>query len=143
MGCDIHAHFEIKVAGKWEHYTIPDIGRNYPLFERMAGVRGDNKNAMAAPRGLPDDISIVTALDANRWEGDGHSHSWLSALEIAQLEEWGIANLKLRHDYLRQWDMEMEWHCYFFSNSFAGFTRYPSDNIEGIEDLRIVFWFDN
>lgn len=27
MGCDIHAHFEIKVNNEWLHYSKPDIYR--------------------------------------------------------------------------------------------------------------------
>ena len=49
MGCDIHAHFEIKVDGEWLHYSQANINRNYRLFEKMAGVRGENKNAISLP----------------------------------------------------------------------------------------------
>lgn len=144
MGCDIHAHFEIKIAGRWEHYTTPDIGRNYKLFERMAGVRGDPREAIASPRGLPSELSAVTKLDVERWFGDAHSCSWLSAAEIAGLSEWGRTNLSSRQpDSLGRWDMEWDWHCYLFGNSFAGFTKYRDEIPPEIEDLRLVFWFDN
>lgn len=145
MGCDIHAHFEIKVNGKWEHYTIPKIDRYYRLFGKMAGVRNGDERPIAPLRGLPKDMSIVTALDAERWNGDGHSHSWLSAEEIAELSDWGERSLQVdtQRSYRSVWDMEFDWGCYFFGNSFAGFHKYPDERPEGVEDLRLVFWFDN
>ena len=88
MGCDIHCHAEVKINGKWEHYSTPQFERNYRIFEKMAGVRGDEENAISAPKGLPEDCSVVTMLDSRRWGADGHSHSWLSADEIRQLSEW-------------------------------------------------------
>lgn len=141
MGCDIHAHFEVKIADKWEHYTIPAIERNYALFEKMAGVRGEVVNAIVSPRGLPRDMSVVTAFDAERMGRDGHTHSWLYAYEIMILAEWGAKNLGPGR--LGCWDMEFDWRCYFFGNSFAGFYQYPNGAPKGIQDLRLVFWFDN
>lgn len=61
MGCDIHAHIELKVNGKWEHYSCPNIQRWYTLFTRICGVRGnDNITPIDKPRGLPEDLNIVT-----------------------------------------------------------------------------------
>jgi hypothetical protein len=33
MGCDIHAHVEIKIGGKWHHYNHPSTDRRYVLIE--------------------------------------------------------------------------------------------------------------
>ncbi len=130
MGCDIHLHIEVKIGGVWHHYGAPNVSRNYALFERMAGVRGEVENAISPPKGLPSDISVVTRLSADKWEGDGHSHSWLSAEEISILDD-------------NKQDMEYDLlHQYFFETSFSGFWRYEEDRPKGIEDLRFVFWFD-
>lgn len=137
MGCDIHIHAEVKIEGKWEHYDQPDCRRDYDLFEKMAGVRGDIKNAIAAPRGIPEDASTMTKFDAERWDSDGHSHSWLSAQEIYELAEWDEARSKTRTVFGREWD---QW---LFGNSYSGFIKYPEDRPEGVEDVRFVFWFDN
>lgn len=48
MGCDIHLHQEVKINGEWHHYRLAEMPRNYEVFEKMAGVRGDVKNAIAA-----------------------------------------------------------------------------------------------
>lgn len=107
MGCDIHAIWQVQRGRYW--CDVPSEykeGRNYALFERLAGVRGEVENAISAPRGLPPDFDIADksasiyheidsdeALDAafdhlgfgsvriTKWMGD-HSHSWLMAGEI-------------------------------------------------------------
>lgn len=142
MGCDIHLHIEVKINGKWEHYHNPQVPRLYSLFEKMAGVRGSVKNAIVAPRGIPQDVSVITKFDYERMGSDGHSHSYLNAAEIDELDRWAKEKLHPLKQF-PQWDMEWEWQCYFFENTFSGFNRYPKNREKGIEDLRFVFWFDN
>lgn len=136
MGCDVHIHAEIKVGGKWLHYDQPDCNRDYALFEKMAGVRGEVENAIAAPRGIPKNATATTKFDAKHWDSDGHSHSWLGSKEIAELAEWhekhGAKGL-----FDRKWD---QW---LFGNSYSGFTKYPLDRPKGVQDVRFIFWFDN
>jgi hypothetical protein len=127
MGCDIHLHIEIKLDGVWEHYAAPDVNRNYRLFERMGGVRGDENNAISPPKGLPADASKITRLEFKD-EGYYHTPSWLSSAEIIQLEssiqEWH----KDRYDH--RYDPQFEvFHCHY--------RYHPGD------DFRFVFWFDN
>ena len=90
MGCDCTAHFEVKIDNKWEHYSVPNIHRNYLLFEKMAGVRGSVENALAPPKGLPDDISNITRIDSEQWGIDGHHHSWLSGEEFNKLHQYHL-----------------------------------------------------
>lgn len=74
MGCDCHAHVEIKINGKWENYSTCRPRRNYALFAKMAGVRNyDEIVPIAPPRGLPSDISVVTKFDFDNWDSDGHT----------------------------------------------------------------------
>ncbi len=88
MGCDIHLHTEVKIEGKWRHYSCPGVLRDYRMFEKMAGVRGDVENAIVAPKGLPLDSTFLTRLDAKRMQGDGHNASWFNPEEIKELYEW-------------------------------------------------------
>lgn len=138
MGCDVHAVFEVKVDDKWEHYSIPNIHRNYVLFEKMAGVRGDVSKAIVPPRGLPNDISIVTKIAANYWNGDAHNHSWLSSTEFKELYNYhkSIAN----SDW---WKIDVEQYGYLFENGFEDFEPRSESYPKEIEDFRLVFWFDN
>lgn len=131
MGCDIHAHFEIKVDGEWLHYSQPHIHRNYELFGKMAGVRGDEQPVSLA-KGLPKDMSKTTILESIWLGADGHSHSWLNSKEIAEVIKFHESQTdpsiayKVSHEH--GWD---------------SFEKYRDDYPEEIEDIRLVFWFDN
>lgn len=129
MGCDIHAHSEVKLCGQWHHMDTLNIPRDYNLFCRMAGVRGgypSSPEPIAKPRGIPEDITFITQLSYERWGNDGHSHSWLSGAEVAELTKdfgWIFGSL--------------------FGDGWSIFTEYPEDKPEWVEDARLVFWFDN
>jgi hypothetical protein len=67
-------------------------GRNYDLFGILADVRngrgfagldtGDGFVPIDDPRGLPVDVSEPVKADSDRWDGDGHSHSWFTVAEL-------------------------------------------------------------
>lgn len=143
MGCDIHLFAEVKIAGQWNLYARIPFPRWYGAFEKLAGVRGNLTEAIAAPRGLPDDASIMTRFLAEYDGLDGHSHSWLDAREIEEFSRW-----LRRHGAHRQpkifdyFDLEHETSIYFFGNRFAGFENSRARE-KGVQDLRFVFWFDN
>lgn len=108
MGCDIHLFVERKVDGKWisadkwTPYPYREEGdvkqfwvayddrfyrdRNYDLFGMLANVRngvwGDGFNPIAAPKGLPCDVSPEVKREYSDWGEDGHSHSWLTLAEL-------------------------------------------------------------
>lgn len=130
MGCDIHAHVEIKIKGVWHHYSCPPIQRHYLLFEKICGVRGEIENAIAAPRGVPDDISIVTKL-CNEYDGiDGHSHTWLNAVELDNLISW--------YEKHPHGDSLFQYQHFGYLNGGMFSHRIPD-----FEDCRFICWFDN
>ena len=143
MGCDIHGHFEIKVDGKWEHYSADRFLRDYSLFAKLANVRnnsleGDYVQPIDEPRGLPEDISIVTKMDNDHYGTDGHSHSYITAEEITEVHTFHLntcldARFEVDH---------MQWG-YLFGNGYEGFSKCKDGYPPEIEDLRFVFWFDN
>ncbi len=145
MGCDIHLHTEVKINGVWHHYGCPNMDRNYSVFAKMADVRnGRDITPISQPRGIPDDATTLTKYDRERWDGDGHSHSWLGAAEIAVLFDFINTELNLADRRFKT----VGWWCeenfgYLFGNTWGGFTRYPDERPEGLEDIRFVFWFDN
>ena len=142
MGCDIHVHTEVKINGEWHHLGHPQVDRHYALFAKMANVRNRGDiTPIAEPRGLPADITFLTKLDAERWAGDAHSHSYLSPDEIEQLEEWYVEESK-KHAPDQYHYIEREFD-YLFGSSWNGFKKYPQENHLKIEDARWVFWFDN
>jgi hypothetical protein len=140
MGCDIHLVLERRRKdGKWVaidtftgHESALDKGyawpaatsRNYQRFAALAGVRGDGP----AARGMPDDASETARfLAEEKWDSDGHTHSWLPLAEAA--------------------DIFLRTHGPVEADSFA--AKYPCayffgiDSDEGFDAYRLVFWFDN
>ena len=145
MGCDIHVCVEVKTKGKWILINSPMIRRNYDLFAKMANVRNDYGIVpISKPKGLPENISDGTKLYLNIWDGDGHSYSWFTPKEMGVLQEhidgldsddrWSINHI---HNHV-----EKEFG-YLFGDSIDGFIKYPEDQPEWLEDVRVIFWFDN
>ncbi len=112
MGCDIHVFLEKKTSvnneSKWvnidywqlnpyhdgvdkyekEYDHVPVYrGRNYELFNILAGVRGSGDGIIDEPRGLPEDASITTKKESDGWGSDGHSHSYFTLFELREFLE--------------------------------------------------------
>lgn len=142
MGCDIHLHIEVRIKGVWEHWGCPRIDRDYAMFARMAGVRGENEEGQIAERkGVPHDMTNLTKIDYEDYGTDAHSASWFNWQEIQIFSKW------LRKDHkVHGLDYDLEFsvlQTYLFGNSFTGWAEYPDENRQGVEDVRFVFWFDN
>lgn len=144
MGCDIHAYVEIKINGQWELYNHPRIERNYILFARMANVRNYAEacvEPIAEPRGLPIDISKMTRFCRDADGIDGHSDSWLSGEEVEALCEWFNNDTKDR--LKKEWySFEHEQIGYIFGSDWD-VQKHQQYYPKGVEDARLVFWFDN
>lgn len=131
MGCDIHVHGEILVRGRWLHSSNPSVDRHYSLFAKMAGVRNTQGIVpIAGPKGLPEDATESTLFDADTWVDDAHSHSWLGAKELGVLGDW------LMKTHERGLYTVLDY-------PFFGCGWDSIIGLEGVEDVRIVFWFDN
>lgn len=124
MGCDIHAHAEMKINGKWEHIKPVEIPRYYETFATMVDdhVRSEGIKGIAPMRGYPDDCSVVTNLFLrdNPYADDLHTESWLSGHEL----------MKIRPE-LRAWLK------YYEYPAFKSDADFLTDN------FRLVFAFDN
>jgi len=157
MGADIHMVLEQKHNDGWVgihsyphldtttlyglqvdfNSTWPRItGRDYELFAKLASIRGEG----LAPLGVPEDVSELARMHIDRWDCDGHSHSYLSLAKFTKLyatTESAIADST--KDRLQGKDLHSkEVYC-------AGgydFTDYD-DDFDAKHDARIVFWFDN
>ena len=106
--------------------------RDYAFFTNLAGVRGEGPD----PKGIPADASPTTMRQAKYWDGDGHSHSYMSLREFVLtklISGEGIskaAKSKLDGD-----DPIAE----FLGPDFCEHNEFfcLTDN------TRVVFWFDN
>lgn len=77
----------------WNHPLY--FGRNYALFAILAGVRNNfDVTPIAEPRGIPNNASIHAKAACWDWQGDAHSHSWLSLKDLLD-HNW---NTPIHHD---------------------------------------------
>ena len=109
--------------------------RNYHLFSILAGVRdySENCNKISEPKGLPEDISKITKKEADRWKGDGHSHSYLTLKEIKDFQNKN--NEECLNKIIDSIEDRMRDEFWIFSSK--------EDTSEYHDKIRIVFWFDN
>ncbi len=165
MGCDIHPHFEVKIKGRWHHHSEPDVGRNYELFAKMADVRNYGKeiSPICQPKGIPKGISAVTALSLEQWNGDAHSRSWFNAKEIKEIIDYHVKiccgipefipdkqhakylELKTEKDNkTKQTSLQIRsaWG-WLFGNFWDSFGENQEEFPDKLQDIRLVFWFDN
>jgi hypothetical protein len=155
MGCDIHLYVEKKEYGygedsnkfvwvsldKWteqgeygniyldvNHKDMLYRDRNYNLFCALSGAtlhRFNNVPKYLEPKGLPSDCSKLISDVIKHWEGDGHSHSYLTLKELKEFD-WS--------DYGET--------CNVFKNNI--FEKLENLKVSLTdEDIRIVFFFDN
>ena len=137
MGCNSHLTVEVRSEflkqSRWETYAldVPE-SRNYWMYELMAGVRGEEENALVAPRGVPADISREAKTWVDRWDGDGHSHSYLTAEEFRNVIT--AYRKKAGTDLYNKLD-----------NDWEAVTAILNilENVYGKDNARLVFFFDN
>ena len=151
MGTDVHIVIETKNknSGEWvgvygsdnpfnsphnpqEPYPINTLDhRDYDFFGAIAGVRRAGPEA----NGLPDDISSMTKMYITVWGDSAHSHSYLPLADFIRLKiktnpilTAKAAEIKLKGEDPVVWMLGHygEWISY-----------------NGIDDHRVVFWFDN
>lgn len=177
MGSDIHAYVEqLNIDGTWEQvawagdrpdYVTDDLveefaaaGRLGPFARRFYGVFGflghEDRNYSRVPplaplRGLPPDLSPQTRKRAREWQADGHSHSWLSAQELADFDySQPFENLRTSVTSGSFTDgavttdpglgEDMTFRDFLGTRFFADLATLTAMN--QVRPARIVFWFD-
>lgn len=130
MGRDVHVHLEVKVEGKWRHYSTSDPDRVYWAFELLQADR-------AHPRGLPRDATFVTKFRTRLWGGDGHSHDYVTKDELDELARRFELATKDHGSYYKTLDDWLRLHV------FDSCVYMPEDWPPGVQDVRLVYWFDN
>lgn len=175
MGCDIHLSVEVrdKKTGKWNAICVqnpyatytnfetkeeyhpeiePYMGRDYPLFGILAGVRSDVYDRICEwNRGIPSDAAEHTV---ERWEDSKewcHDATWYM---LAELYAYG-SNKKNFHsinykdpenaDILEETKKEDK----YMRRRFREFARGIDTFVHLFyiyvppEDIRVVMWFDS
>lgn len=178
MGCDIHMVMEYRaVPGAedrtprwWSFGGVCNPGRDYVLFNRLAGVRGPEGGALIPARGLPDSFSheVHGALLFSIWDTplpNGQAVDW-DARQVTQAkaDEWIQGDESRR---VRVGDRTYVTHPDYHSRSWLTVGEYAGVLLDlhamgksiapgywaiqaalatfadrGYE-ARVVFWFDN
>ena len=121
--------------------------RNYELFAFLADVRNNgNIEPISEPRGIPFNVSDEVLKDYKSWGEDAHSASYLTLQEL-------IDFVNNKQDTSRE--VTLQYGIRYLTNLIDdikdhvesdGFI-YDCDDIElgchTLNDVRIVFWFDN
>lgn len=188
MGCDIHIRTEIKRNHKWVNadfyeksryyedgrFDVIEIygGRSYSLFSTLADVRNNHNliEPICQAKGIPVDASDEYRELCERWEGDGHSHSYFTLQEledvfdkhsvvthkglinqeqIKELEKGNLPNSWCQgtnqegYEW-RSWEDKHYSFIHLVENLRSRLNHYhPWDSDDHKSDIRIVFFFDN
>lgn len=114
MGCDIHMYVEYRKSVNsnfiWvngDHFKMnPYFGdpgeaqferielhgnRNYALFTTLCGVQDYSEKTIPVsdPKGIPEDCCQYVKSECERWDGDGHTHSWATLKELREYQQKG------------------------------------------------------
>lgn len=168
MGADIHLFAEQKLRdGSWAmcqeftsvssrsfhpSYAIEGLhelhrlfpranSRNYEFFAALAGVRGFGPD----PKGLPPDVSPLVRQYAEDWDSDGHSHSWYSAQEFAELfKTHHMTEQEVNDLVLQRMDGDNSPPAVTILERYVGVSvPLDANGDPDLNQLRFVFWFDN
>lgn len=139
MACDICTHIELKLNSRWLHWNEVTIVRDYPLFAKLAGVHDSSIAPVALPRGLPQDASELSRLCFDRPGRGAHTASWLLAAEAGRVQQWFDGRLAQRAASSPLWgtvlgnpiDAQLKWKD--IGEAYVAL---------GIQDVRVVFWFE-
>lgn len=147
MGCDIHFHAEIKLAGVWQHLTAPNIMRDYELFNVLSGVRGEGPGF--AKLGMPKDATEITRYCHTVDDTDAHTVGWLDAVAIGKAYEAMEKIYQRRHHTGSfEWDFA-EATGWFQGNSLQEIANCCVEkktkdlHLDLITDIRFIVWYDS
>ena len=169
MGCDIHMYVEYKKDDHWSdkkgwlcgdyfhsidptdsRYKPEHVGlleyRSYSLFAVLADVRnGRGYPYISLPKGLPGDVTKYVEEEYDDWGFDAHSCSYLTMREIVEFHEkeepkneFGGYILEPLIERLRQRADEL-----YILYDFEMKRPFADEVLKKMENIRIVFWFDN
>lgn len=158
MGCDIHGYVEVnQYEGHMSWSDVIDIGsltsRNYYMFACLFGVRNYVEfEPVAADRGLPNKVGWgVREIDPKE-HPDYHSLSYITAQEIRAID-WSA----MTKDEFECFDLDpssdtggtFNMRCIAWKEAINKEWTVLFEMVDvlashyGIENVRLVVWFDN
>jgi hypothetical protein len=95
LGSDIHLFIEYRVknndTARWNSFAGQiELERDYRIFARLAGVRGDLANAIVPPRGFPEDAGPKAKDENLLWIDytEKEPNPWDSACKPDEAKHW-------------------------------------------------------
>jgi len=150
MSASIEAHLELKIGGEWLYQDQLFIDPFPNMFTKLVGLFSEDNDGIepiAKDRGLPDDVSKMLKFHLDYHDTDNYSHSWLNAEEIYCFVKWCEKVMNLRPG--PHWFVNIgptfpspSFGTYLFGGYVESFYEHPDDRPEGLEDIRMIFWFN-
>ncbi len=155
MGCDIHCYIECRdpKQPRWRDFGGRiNPGRDYRVFEKLAGVRGFDEPEVH-PRGFPNDSAYKASDDYWLYITDTEGDGYCTREQAERYVEGGC--VWCNED--KQRVSHPDWHSHSwltpdeFERAITGFeapeykailAAMRSFESQGCES-RLVFWFDN
>ena len=138
MGCDVHPYVEFFSNGEWKYYGQVASQRNYYFFGLLSNVRGEGPQhfAVMANDAAESDLSETMSKEVREaWEqgvGDWHT------LSVGGVDE--------RHDMMdtlaEETDTDSKAHTVPRVKEWLKVLT-SLKRMRGVEDARIVLWYDN
>jgi len=139
MGCDIHENIEIKIGNQWVYIGNICLYRNYALFGVLAGVRNHDIEPVSTPKGLPNNMSKVIHDEVETYIDKDFSPENISVHEDVGFHSCSYLNIK-------ELKVAKEiYEEYFGEDGFPEFLDEMEklNDLPFVNDVRMVFWFDN
>ena len=162
MGADIHAYPEYTEATRtgWSGFGRMSLPRDYDMFAKLAGVRGDNQ--MIPLRGVPVDACMTTRWDNQLYVSEDYPDSDGNC-SPASAERWVNDGSSQWVDDRKRQVTNPDWHSHSYCSpaelravieaereiNWGVDVRYWAvlAMLEEIErrggSARLVYWFDN
>jgi hypothetical protein len=137
MGCDIHSFLEYESCGEWHLYGEVHSGRNYAFFGLLSEVRGEGPAHFelisndAAERDFAETMSPEIRDSWRQGVGDWHS-----------LSVGGIEQLEALRETAETLDKETLGYVLQRVDLWLKVLRSVQKQM-GVEDVRVVAWYDN
>lgn len=146
MSVSMKFHAEVKINGVWNHYTTKKINNELGLYQALDVDMELDSIEVIIPqsKGLPNDLCQLTLFDKNLYERYCFGHSWMNSDEIALLYKWIDSESKEKEDgeYASCYGRIGAYYFgYLFGYDWSSFLANDID-IDGIEDVRFIYWFE-
>jgi len=148
LGADLHSSMEVLFDGKWFFVGALPSRRNYQLFGKLSGVRGDDGPFFEESSELPEDVCQEIKDDYEAWGSDAHS---LTVIDYKDLEAFcdyfqkpSLNWCKLTAKERNSWSDKKQYDKHCAASYVVDWLFFARKLMSvGAGDVRVVIWYDN